>query len=241
MENKITGTWTVLRDTGDSQIQSKVKVNFDSLERTVNFFETKCDALETDLYKSKDYIEQLESEFGADTYKRIGENMENLTEIIHGVCSQVRDLKKHIAETLEYYTQCYNKFGPQRPHSEDCLVRNEKTYGGDGHSISGTNSKLKVDDTIYYNGFGSETGYPWISDAAAKDKELAQLLSNYNSAYEGLHSHGDGYVAYGASRQKYIDDLKRAEDALQKHLHGNEENGVPTTTVYPTLTTHSGS
>lgn len=226
MENKITGTWTVLKDNGDSQIKSKVKVNFDSLERTVNFFETKCDALETDLYKSKDYIEQLESEFGADTYKRIGENMENLTETIHGVCSQVRDLKKFIAGILDYYTQCYNKFGPQSPHSEDCLVRNVKKMGNDGHSVSKiSNTSIDVDGVVYHGNFGAEsTGDGWVSDAADKNLTFRGLLMQYGNCYGAMSYWLDGNVSGGggSSREDAIRALDNAAKALEEYFEKPE-------------------
>ena len=107
-------------------------------------------------------------------------------------------------------------------------VANSWKPGTDGHSISGTNRSLNVDGTTYYNGFGSETGSSWISDAAANDTELRQYLNSYNSAYEGAKFVSDGWVNAGGSRQSYIDKLIAAEKNLQDYL--SEHN-------YPSLRT----
>ena len=103
-------------------------------------------------------------------------------------------------------------------------VANSYKAGTDGYTISHSGRELNVNNDTYYNYFGDS----WLSSAAANDSNLRTYLNNYNVAWEGAKSYGDGFASLGSSRGTAIGKLQTAESELQNYL---SEHG------YPSLTT----
>ena len=214
----------------------EIKVNFDALNNFVSFFNQNAEILKDGSSSITNMIEDLRAQFTVDTFVNIDESLGGLKINIDSIYEQLITLNGKIEEVRSYYEDLCNRYGSKEiskstPGSSDASFEKEveKSYGEskDGHSITNTGRELNIDGKTYYSYFGSDSGDGWISQAAANDPELRNLLSKYGYAWEEAKSHSDGWASLGDSRGTYISNLQNAETNLQNYL---SEHGYNLTT-----------